>query len=181
MEKWKITAASTLRNDSCRGRRARYSSSMPIATLDQIRGRVGDETGVSGWLTIDQQRIVAFADATEDRQFIHVDPEAAARTPFGGTIAHGFLSLSMLSRMAAEAMLIPEGVQMAVNYGLDRVRFLAPVKSGKRIRGRFRLDSVEEKAPGQLLLRHTVTVEIEGEQKPALTAEWLGLLFVKGE
>ncbi len=87
----------------------------------------------------------------------------------------------MLSRMAAEAMLIPEGVQMAVNYGLDRVRFLAPVKSGKRIRGRFRLDSVEQKAPGQLLLRHTVTVEIEGEQKPALTAEWLGLLFVKGE
>jgi acyl dehydratase len=151
---------------------------MPVAPLNAIRSRVGQEVGVSSWLTIDQERIVEFADATEDRQFIHVDPEAAARTPFGGTIAHGFLSLSMLSRMAAEAMLVPEGVRIAVNYGLDRVRFLAPVKSGKRIRGRFRLDSIEEKAPGQYLFRHTVTVEIEGEEKPALTAEWLGLLFV---
>ena len=127
---------------------------------------------------MDQQRINEFADATEDRQFIHTDPEAAARTPFGGTIGHGFLTLSMLSRMAAEAMLVPDSIKMAVNYGLDRVRFIAPVRSGKRIRGRFRLDSIDEKAPGQLLLRHTVTVEIEGEEKPALTAEWLGLLFV---
>ncbi|GAA4742615.1 MaoC family dehydratase [Sphingomonas daechungensis] len=127
---------------------------------------------------MDQQRIDQFADATEDRQFIHVDPVAAAQTPFGGTIGHGFLTLSMLSRMAAEAMLVPDSIRMAVNYGLDRVRFIAPVRSGKRIRGRFRLDSVDEKAPGQLLLRHTVTVEIEGEEKPALTAEWLGLLFV---
>ena len=127
---------------------------------------------------MDQERINEFADATEDRQFIHTDPETAARTPFGGTIGHGFLTLSMLSRMAAEAMLVPDSIRMAVNYGLDRVRFIAPVRSGKRIRGRFRLDSVDEKAPGQLLLRHTVTVEIEGEEKPALTAEWLGLLFV---
>jgi acyl dehydratase len=151
---------------------------MPVAPLEEIRGRVGEEVGISSWLTMDQQRINEFADATEDRQFIHIDPEAAARTPFGGTIGHGFLSLSMLSRMAAEAMLVPDSIKMAVNYGLDRVRFIAPVRSGKRIRGRFRLDSVEEKAPGQLLLRHTVTVEIEGEEKPALTAEWLGLLFV---
>ena len=151
---------------------------MPVAPLDQIRGRIGEEVGVSSWLTMDQQRINEFADATEDRQFIHTDPEAAAQTPFGGTIGHGFLTLSMLSRMAAEAMLIPDSIKMAVNYGLDRVRFIAPVRSGKRIRGRFRLDSVDEKAPGQLLLRHTVTVEIEGEEKPALTAEWLGLLFV---
>ena len=151
---------------------------MPVAALDDIRSRIGQEIGVSGWLTIDQQRIDEFAESTEDRQFIHIDPEAAARTPFGTTIAHGFLSLSMLSRMAAEVMLIPDSTKMAVNYGLDRVRFIAPVKSGKRIRGRFRLDSIEEKAPGQLLLRHTVTVEIEGEEKPALTAEWLGLLFV---
>lgn len=150
---------------------------MPIASLDDIRARVGTEVGVSSWLTIDQDRIEAFAHATEDRQFIHVDPEAAAKTWFGGTIAHGFLSLSLLSRMAAEAMLVPENVTMAVNYGLDRVRFLAPVRSGKRVRGRFRLDSVEEKAPGQWLLRHTVTVEIEDEGKPALTAEWLGLMF----
>lgn len=151
---------------------------MPFAPLEEIRSKVGEEIGVSGWLTIDQQRIDEFADATDDHQFIHVDPEAAARTPLGGTIGHGFLSLSMLSRMAADAVLVPDNIKMALNYGLDRVRFIAPVKSGKRIRGRFRLDSVDEKAPGQLLLRHTVTVEIEGEEKPALTAEWLGLLFV---
>ncbi|HZB69916.1 MAG TPA: MaoC family dehydratase, partial [Sphingomicrobium sp.] len=136
------------------------------------------EVGVSEWLTIGQDRIDAFADATEDRQFIHVDPDAAARTPFGGTVAHGFLSLSMLSRMGAEAMLIPDGLKMAVNYGLDRVRFIAPVRSGQRIRGHFVLDSIEERAPGQLLVRHSVTVEIEGVDKPALTAQWLGLLFV---
>jgi len=133
---------------------------------------------VSGWLKIGQQRIEEFADATEDRQFIHVEQQAAAQTPFGGTIAHGFLSLSMLSRMAADVMLIPDGTRMAVNYGLDRVRFIAPVRSGKSIRGRFVLDSVDEKAPGQILLRHTVTVEIEGDERPALTAEWLGLIFI---
>ena len=151
---------------------------MPTATLEEIRSRIGEEVGVSDWLTMDQERIGSFADATEDRQFIHVDPEVAARTVFGGTVAHGFLSLSMLSRMAAEAMLAPESLKMAVNYGLDRVRFIAPVRSGKRIRGRFLLESVDEKAPGQILVRHLVTVEIEGEEKPALTAQWLGLLFV---
>jgi acyl dehydratase len=150
---------------------------MPTASLEDIRSRVGEEVGVSSWLTVDQARIEAFAEATEDRQFIHVDVEAAARTPFGGTIAHGFLTLSLLSRMAAEAMILPEGLRMAVNYGLERVRFLAPVRSGKRVRGRFTLDSIEEKAPGQWLLRHTVTVEIEGEDKPALSAVWLGLMF----
>ena len=151
---------------------------MPIASLADIRSRVGEEVGLSSWLTVDQPRINAFADATEDHQFIHVDAEAAAQTPLGGTIAHGFLSLSLLSRMGAEAMLLPDGLKMAVNYGFDRVRFVAPVKSGKRVRGRFKLDSADEKAPGQILMRHTVTVEIEGEDKPALTAEWLGLLFV---
>ena len=151
---------------------------MPLASLVEIRARIGEEIGVSSWLTVDQQRIDAFAEATEDRQFIHTDPAAAAQTPFGGTIAHGFLSLSLLSRMGSEVFLAPEGVKMPLNYGLDRVRFLAPVKSGKRVRGRFTLDSVEEKAPGQLLFRYTVTVEIEGEEKPALTAAWLGLLFI---
>ena len=151
---------------------------MPVAALDEIRVRVGHEVGVSGWITVDQERIDAFAEATEDRQFIHVDTAAAATTPFGSTIAHGLLSLSLLSRMAAEAILLPEGLKMVVNYGFDRVRFLAPVRSGKRLRGRFVLDSVEDKAPGQILVRHTVTVEIEGEEKPALTAQWLGLLFV---
>jgi acyl dehydratase len=150
---------------------------MPLTNLDEIRSRVGEEIGISSWLNVDQARIHAFAEATEDHQFIHTDPAAAAQTPFGGTIAHGFLSLSLLSRMGAEVMLFPPGLKMAVNYGLDRVRFLAPVKSGKRVRGRFTLDSVEEKAPGQLLIRHTVTVEIEGEEKPALTAVWLGLLI----
>jgi acyl dehydratase len=151
---------------------------MPFASIDEIRSKVGQEVGVSGWLPVDQARIDAFAEATEDRQYIHVDPEAAKQTPFGGTIAHGFLSLSLLSRMAAEASLLPEGLKMAVNYGLDRVRFLAPVRSGKRVRGRFTLDSVDEKAPGQLLIRQRVTVEIEDVEKPALTAEWLGLMFI---
>ena len=150
---------------------------MPIAPLAEIRARIGTEVGLSSWLTVDQARIEAFADATDDHQFIHVDPDAAAKTPFGGTIAHGFLTLSLLSRMAADAMLVPDGVRMGVNYGFDRVRFLAPVKSGKRVRGRFTLDSIEEKAPGQWLLRHTVTVEIEDEGKPALIAQWLGLMF----
>jgi acyl dehydratase len=150
---------------------------MPLASLDEIRSRAGSEVGISSWLTVGQDRIEAFAEATEDRQFIHVDPEAAAKSPFGGTIAHGFLTLSLLSRMAAEATLVPDRVKMAVNYGFDRIRFLAPVKSGKRVRGRFLLDSIEEKAPGQWLLRHSVTVEIEGEDKPALTAVWLGLMF----
>jgi acyl dehydratase len=151
---------------------------MPLAALEEIRNRVGEEVGVSGWIAIDQARIDAFADTTDDRQFIHVDPGAAAATPLGGTIAHGFLTLSLLSRMAAEATLLPDGLKMAVNYGFDRVRFLAPVRSGSRVRARFVLDSVEEKAPGQILMRHRVTVEIEGQDKPALTADWLGLMFV---
>jgi acyl dehydratase len=151
---------------------------MPVASLEAIRARIGSETGVSGWLTVDQGRIDAFADATEDRQFIHVDPAAAAQTPFGGTIAHGFLTLSLLSRMGAEAMLLPETLRMAVNYGFERVRFIAPVRSGSRVRGRFVLASVDEKGPGQVLVRHSVTVEIEGQEKPALVASWLGLLFV---
>ena len=151
---------------------------MPVSGLDDIRSRIGEEVGVSSWLTVDQARIDAFADATEDHQFIHVDPATATAAGLGGTIAHGFLSLSLLSRMAADAMLLPEGLKMALNYGFDRIRFLAPVRSGKRVRGRFVLDSVEEKAPGQLLMRHIVTVEIEGEDKPALSAVWLGLMFV---
>lgn len=151
---------------------------MPVARLEDIRDMVGKEIGVSSWLAIDQQRIDAFADATEDHQFIHVDPAAAAAAGFGGTIAHGFLTLSLLSRMAADVMMIPDTSRMAVNYGLDRVRFLAPVPAGKRVRGRFTLESAEQKTQGQLLLKHLVTVEIEGEDKPALTAQWLGLIFI---
>lgn len=149
---------------------------MPVAELDELRARVGEEIGISNWFAIDQERIAAFAEATEDRQFIHVDPDAAAQTPFGGTIAHGFLTLSLLSRMAAETVLVPPATKLVVNYGLDRVRFLAPVRSGKRVRGRFVLEDAEEKPGGQWLLRHLVTVEIEGEDKPALSAQWLVLL-----
>lgn len=149
---------------------------MPVAELDDIRARAGEEIGTSSWFAIDQERIAAFAEATEDRQFIHLDPDAAARTPFGGTIAHGFLTLSLLSRMAAEVVLVPPSTKVIVNYGLDRVRFLAPVRSGKRVRGRFVLEGIENKPGGQLLLRHLVTVEIEGEDKPALWAQWLVLL-----
>jgi acyl dehydratase len=151
---------------------------MATATLDEISARLGEEVGVSDWILVDQARIDAFAEVTEDRQFIHVDPEAAARTPFGGTVAHGFLTLSLLSRMAADAMLRPEAVKMGVNYGFDRVRFMAPVRSGKRVRGRFTLTAFEEKRPGQYQFVHNVTVEIEGEDKPALVADWIGMIFV---
>ncbi|WP_118857509.1 MaoC family dehydratase [Sphingomonas mesophila] len=150
---------------------------MPIATLDDIRAKVGQPLGCSDWIAVGQERIDAFAEATEDRQFIHVDPALARRTPFGGTIAHGFLSLSLLSRMAADVMLVPDSARMVVNYGLDRVRFLAPVRSGSRVRGHFTLASVDEKSAGQYLVKHDVTVEIDGAEKPALTAQWLGLII----
>lgn len=150
---------------------------MPIASLDEIKARVGQEVGVSDWILVDQARIDTFADVTEDPQFIHIDPEAAAKTPFGGTIAHGFLTLSLLSRMAANAMLRPEVVKMGVNYGFEKVRFIAPVRSGKRVRGHFVLAAFEEKRPGQYQFTHQVTVEIEGEDKPALIADWIGLIF----
>src|SRR5215213_4338650 len=127
---------------------------MPIASIEEIQSRVGEEVGVSDWILVDQPRIDAFAEITEDRQFIHIDPDAAAKTPFGGTIAHGFLTLSLLSRMAAEAMLRPENVKMGVNYGFERVRFMAPVRSGKRVRGRFRLARLDEKRPGQFQFLH---------------------------
>lgn len=151
---------------------------MPIASIEDIQSKVGSEVGISDWILVDQARIDAFAEITEDPQFIHIDPEAAAKTPFGGTIAHGFLTLSLLSRMAADAMLRPEGVKMGVNYGFERVRFMAPVRSGKRVRGRFVLARFEEKKPGQWQFVHNVTVEIEGEEKPALVADWIGLIFV---
>ena len=151
---------------------------MPIANIDEIKARVGAEVGVSDWIMVDQARIDAFAETTEDPQFIHIDPVRAAETPFGGTIAHGFLTLSLLSRMAADAMLRPEAVKMGVNYGFEKVRFVAPVRAGKRVRGRFALVSFEEKRPGQFQFVHSVTVEIEGEDKPALLADWIGMIFV---
>ena len=151
---------------------------MPIASIEEISAKVGQEIGVSDWILVDQARIDAFAEITEDPQFIHIDPEAAARTPFGGTVAHGFLTLSLLSRMAADAMVRPDGVKMGVNYGFEKVRFVAPVRSGKRVRGRFTLLRFEEKKPGQWQFVHNVTVDIEDEDKPALVADWIGLIFV---
>lgn len=151
---------------------------MPLASLEEIQSKVGTEIGVSDWIVVDQHRIDRFADVTEDRQFIHIDPEAAAKTVFRGTIAHGFLSLSLLSRFGEDAFLQPPGVRMGVNYGFDRVRFIAPVRAGKRVRGRIVLKSAEERKPRQWEFHHDVTVEIEGEEKPALTAEWIGLIYV---
>jgi acyl dehydratase len=150
---------------------------MPVASLAEIRSRIGQSLGASSWIEIDQQRIDTFADVTDDHQFIHVDPAAAAQTPFGGTVAHGFLTLSLLSRMAAEVMLVPESMTMGVNYGFEKVRFIAPVRSGKRVRGHFTLAGLDEKGAGRWQFLHRVTVEIEGEDKPALTADWIGLIF----
>jgi len=140
---------------------------------------VGREIGVTDWLAVEQERIDQFADATDDHQYIHVDAERAARTPFGGTIAHGFLTLSLLSALASRGGGIKlENTVMGINYGLDRVRFVNPVRSGQRIRARFTLAGAEEKSPGRFLLRYAVTVEIEGEEKPALVADWLGMTVV---
>lgn len=149
-----------------------------IVSPDDMAGFVGEEVGVSDWVALDQKRIDVFADVTEDHQFIHIDPEAAKATPFGGTIAHGFLTLSMLSRLAAGVLLVLDGVKMGVNYGFEKVRFVNPVRSGKRIRARFTLMSAEQKIPGQWSFKYAVKVEIEGEEKPALVAEWLTMQFV---
>jgi len=139
---------------------------------------VGQEIGVSGWITIDQPQIDAFAHATNDHQFIHVDPERARReTPFGGTIAHGFLSLSVLSGLAYEVMPTLNGAAMSINYGFDKIRFLTPVRAGKRVRARFTLSEAVMRAPKELLIRNATTLEIEGEPRPALVADWLGLHF----
>nr|WP_295370325.1 MaoC family dehydratase [uncultured Sphingosinicella sp.] len=151
---------------------------MPVATLDEIRAKVGAGLGASPWIEIGQQSIDTFAEVTGDHQFIHVDPVAAAETPFGGTVAHGFLTLSLLSQMAAHVMLVPEGTKMGVNYGFEKVRFIAPVRAGKRVRGHFILVSLKQKQPGQWQFLHNVTVEIEGEDKPALVADWIGRVFV---
>ena len=152
---------------------------MPLASLNEIRSRVGREVGVSGWLTVDQARIDAFADATEDHQFIHVDPAAAAAAGFGGTIAHGFLSLSLLSAMTFETMPPLENSKMGVNHGFDSLRFLAPVKTGSRIRTRFVLADVKVRPSGWVQTAHDVTIEIEGSKKPALTARWLTLTLIE--
>ncbi|MDB4542464.1 MaoC family dehydratase [Pseudomonadales bacterium] len=129
----------------------------------------------SEWHTVTQEQINQFADCTLDHQFIHIDPETASQTPFGGTIAHGFLTLSMLSHFSEQFALVIEGTYMGVNYGFDSVRFISPVKVGKKIRAHAKSLEIVEKRPGQFMSRTEVTVEIEGEEKPALKAVWIGM------
>ncbi|MDB2438129.1 MaoC family dehydratase [Hellea sp.] len=150
---------------------------MKTAAASVLPDLVGTVIGVSGWVTVDQDRINQFADVTEDHQFIHINEDMAKMTPFGGTIAHGFLTLSLLSKFAEEAGLVIEGVKMGVNYGFEKVRFLAPVPSGSKVRGQFTLKEATEKKPGQFLLTYEVSVEIDGQEKPALIADWLAMQF----
>ena len=152
---------------------------MATITPQELQTRVGETIGTSEWVLVDQDMINKFADATGDHQFIHIDEEKAKLTPFGGTIAHGFLTLSLIPMLGqkTDAPKI-EGIKMGVNYGGNKVRFLAPVRSGKRVRSHVKLLELEEKRPGQWQQMNEVTVEIEGEEKPALIAEWITQFFV---
>ncbi|KTB61665.1 MaoC family dehydratase [Pseudomonas syringae] len=151
---------------------------MPFVPVTELKQHIGKEPGCSDWLTIDQERINLFAEATGDFQFIHVDPVKAAQSPFGATIAHGFLSLSLIPKLMEGIMVLPEGLKMAVNYGMDSVRFVQPVRVNSRVRLKVQLTEVTEKKPGQWLLKATATLEIEGQDKPAFVAEPLTLCFV---
>jgi acyl dehydratase len=147
-------------------------------TRQELETRIGNTLGVSDWFLVDQARINAFADVTLDHQFVHVDPERARATPFGGTIAHGFLTLSLLVHLCLPFIPTLANRKLVVNYGFDKVRFVSPVRVGKRIRAVGKLGEVTERKPGNVILRVDVSVEIEGEDKPALTAEWLSLHVV---
>jgi acyl dehydratase len=147
-------------------------------TRQELTSRIGSQLGVSEWFLIDQARVNAFADVTLDHQFVHVDPERARATPFGGTIAHGFLTLSLLVHLCLPFIPALANRKLVVNYGFDKIRFAAPVRVGKRIRAVGTLGAVEERKPGNIVMRVDVTVEIEGENKPALVAEWLSLHVV---
>lgn len=146
--------------------------------LDEYSGRVGREIGVSSWRTIDQSLIDTFADVTDDHQFIHVDPARAAQTPFGSTIAHGMLVLSLISTMSYEAVPTIRGAAMNINYGFDRVRFVSPVPVNSRLRGRFVLAELSHRGGGQISIRYDVTIEREGSEKPAAAVEWLTMLVM---
>jgi len=146
----------------------------------QLSDWIGRETGISGWIEIDQARIDAFASCTEDFQFIHVDAQRAREQGgFAGTIAHGFLSLSLLSRFAIDAALPVKGANTSINYGFDKLRFMNPVASGTSIRGRFVLREAVERKPGQWMLTYDVTVEIADQEKPAIAARWLTLQIIR--
>ena len=149
-------------------------------SIEDIAGFLGKEVGLTDWIEINQAQINKFADATGDHQYIHVDEDRAAETPFGATIAHGFLTLSLLSKLSSmNGGIKLKNSVMGINYGLDKVRFVSPVKVNSRVRARFELVSAEEKKPKHYLLKHNVTVEIEGVEKPALIAEWLGMTVVQ--
>jgi acyl dehydratase len=147
-------------------------------SLADYQALVGSEVGVSDWILVDQPKIDAFADATGDHQFIHVDPVRAAATPFGTTIAHGYLTLSLLPVMSYGALPTIEGSKMGVNYGHNKVRFMAPVKSGSKVRGRFKLVEATVRKDGAVQSTTEVSVEVEGSDKPALVAEWLTLAYI---
>ncbi len=152
----------------------------PPLTLDELRAAIGTEIGLSEWRLVSQDMINEFADATDDHQFIHVDPaRAAAETPFGGTIAHGFLTLSLLSTLAYEALPGLVGATMGINYGFDKVRFLTPVKTGSRVRARFTLAHADIRKSGRVLNTYDVALEIEGNLSPAFKAIWLTLAMVE--
>jgi len=148
---------------------------------EDLPGLIGKELESSPWVDITQERVNQFATATNDHQFIHVDPEKAAQTPFGGPIAHGFLSLSLLSYLNAQSGVVPKNLVMGINYGSDKVRYLMPVRVGKRIRSHQKVLEVSEKKPGHWLMKTAVTVEIEGENTPALIAEILSMFVVGSE
>ena len=151
------------------------SAALIETALAALRPRLGETLGPSDWITVDQPMIGAFAALTNDRQFIHIDLEAARATPFGSTVAHGFLTLSLLSQMAYALLPAVPGRAMGVNYGFNRIRFIAPVRGGARVRGAFRIADVTARPPDGVMLRLAVTMEIEGEAKPAMTADWLTL------
>ena len=152
---------------------------MAVVTFDELKAMTGTVIGVSDWLTVDQDMINKFADATGDHQFIHIDEEKAKLTPFGGTIAHGFLTLSLMPVLTQKTdMPRMDGIKMGVNYGGNKTRFLAPVRSGKRVRGHFKLLEISEKRLGQYQQTVEYTLEIEGEDKPALIAEWVSQFFI---
>lgn len=151
---------------------------MPQVPAAALKDYIGKELGRSDWLVVDQQRVDQFADCTGDHQFIHVDPGKAAQTPFGGTIAHGFLSLSLIPLLMGDLLVVPEGTRMGVNYGLDSLRFIQPVRVGSRVRLAVTLLDAYEKNPGQWLLKARVVMEIENAEKPAYVAETLALCYL---
>ncbi len=155
---------------------------MTTITVDDIPAAIGTEIGRSEWRTVTQEMINLFADATDDHQWIHLDQERAAKeTPFGTTIAHGFLTLSLLSTLAYEALPALEGATMGINYGFDRIRFMAPVRAGAKVRAVFTLADADIRPSGRVLNTYEVTLEIENSLKPALTATWLTMAVLERE